>query len=145
MTDQPGVNIPQLQLGQVSSTFIKPCLDCGTTVQVKDAREQPHEHRVFHKDDSPLAYAWWEGYDAARAPRIITTVEELTQLHSLSVVLYDDTANGGPIQSYVVPDDGTVCFRSPDVFHFNDFGEHYIYAKDMPLPVTVMRDGHDGN
>jgi hypothetical protein len=80
-------------------------------------------------------------YDAGyRKPRTITTVEQLTQLYALDIVLYDDSENGGPIKTYIVPDDGTMMFRHPAQFHFNDFAENYIYAKDMPLPVTVLRE-----
>lgn len=68
--------------------------------------------------------------------RIIHTVEELRQLPALAVVLFNDTENGGAFQTYVVPDDGSVMF--PHQLHFNNFGEGYIDAADMPLPVRVI-------
>ena len=75
-----------------------------------------------------------------RKQRTITTVGELTRLFALDIVLYDDSENGGLIETYIVPDDGTVCFRDPAEFHFQDFAGNYVYAKDMPLPVTVLRE-----
>lgn len=74
-----------------------------------------------------------------RKPRTIETAGGLRELPALAVVLFDDTENGGPFQTYVVPDDGTVMFaHRTGEFHFNDFGENYIDAMDMPLPVTVL-------
>jgi hypothetical protein len=71
-------------------------------------------------------------------PRKLTTLEELVGLYPFDVVLFDDSANGGLFQAYVVPDDGTVMDASPEVFHFSTFGGDYVYAKDMPLPVTLL-------
>jgi hypothetical protein len=53
--------------GAVTNTFVHPCLDCGTTVHVVAGQEQPHEHKVLRPGDgSPAAFAWWQGFDAAR-------------------------------------------------------------------------------
>jgi len=71
-------------------------------------------------------------------PRTITTAEEIRELPALTVVLYDDMANGGPLQTYVVPDDGTVMFKNREDFHLLTFGGDYIDANDMPLPLTVV-------
>lgn len=73
-----------------------------------------------------------------RKPRTITTVEEIRELPALTIVVYDDTATGGPLQTYVVPDDGTVMFKDCEDFHLMTFGGDYIDAKDMPLPLTVV-------
>jgi len=71
-------------------------------------------------------------------PRTITTAEEIRELPALSIVVYDDMANGGPLQTYVVPDDGTVMFKDCEEFHLMTFGGDYIDAKDMPLPLTAV-------
>jgi hypothetical protein len=76
--------------------------------------------------------------DALHLARTITTVEEIRELPALTVVLYDDMANGGPLQTYVVPDDGTVMFKDSGEFHLMTFAGDYIDAKDMPLPLTVV-------
>jgi len=72
-----------------------------------------------------------------RKPSTITTAEEIRELPALTIVVYDDMANGGLLQTYVVPDDGTVMFRTCEEFHLMTFGGDYIDAKDMPLPLTV--------
>ena len=46
--------------------FIHPCLTCGTTVHVVSGQTQPHECHDLPAADQP-AYAWWQGYDAAKA------------------------------------------------------------------------------
>jgi hypothetical protein len=73
-----------------------------------------------------------------RKPRTVSTVEEIRELPALTIVVYDDMADGGPLQTYVVPDDGTVMFKSCEEFHLMTFGGDYIDAKDMPLPLTVV-------
>jgi hypothetical protein len=71
-------------------------------------------------------------------PRTITTADGIRELPALTIVVYDDMANGGLLQTYVVPDDGTVMFRHCEEFHLMAFGGDYIDAKDMPLPLTVV-------
>ena len=73
-----------------------------------------------------------------RKPRTITTAEEIRELPALTVVVYDDMENGGLLQTYVVPDDGTVMFKDCGEFHLMTFGGDYVDAKDMPLPLTVV-------
>lgn len=73
-----------------------------------------------------------------RKPRVVTTVEDIRNLPALTVVVYDDMANGGLLQTYVVPDDGTVMFKHCEEFHLMTFAGDYIDAKDMPLPITVV-------
>lgn len=72
--------------------------------------------------------------------RVLTTTEEILELNALDVVLYDDTADGGYLQTYVVPDDGTVLWRSPDEFHLSDFAGNYLTATEMPLPLIMLRE-----
>jgi len=86
---------------------------------------------IFVEADAVLA----AGYSK---PRTITTVEEIRELPALTIVVYDDTATGGPLQTYVVPDDGTVMFKDGEDFHLLTFGGDYIDAKDMPLPLTAV-------
>jgi hypothetical protein len=71
-------------------------------------------------------------------PRTITTVEEIRELPTLTIVVYDDTATGGLLQTYVVPDDGTVMFKDCGEFHLMTFAGDYVDAKDMPLPLTAV-------
>jgi hypothetical protein len=73
------------------------------------------------------------------AHREITTVEGILQLHVLDIVLYDDSENAGPIATYIVPDDGTVVFSTPETFHLMDGAGNYTYAWAMPLPLTLIR------
>jgi hypothetical protein len=73
-----------------------------------------------------------------RKPRTITTAEEIRELPALTIVVYDDIATGGLLQTYVVPDDGTVMFKDSGEFHLMTFAGDYIDAKDMPLPLTVV-------
>ena len=73
-----------------------------------------------------------------RKPRTVTTVEEIRELPALTIVVYDDTSTGGLLQTYVVPDDGTVMFKDCGEFHLMTFGGDYIDAKDMPLPLTAV-------
>ena len=94
--------------------------------------------------NSPTVFTIWDHMtDAILAagyskPRTITTAEEIRELPALSIVVYDDMANGGPLQTYVVPDDGTVMFKDCEEFHLMTFGGDYIDAKDMPLPLTAV-------
>lgn len=71
-------------------------------------------------------------------PRTITTAEEIRDLPALTIVVYDDSANGGLLQTYVVPDDGTVMFKDRYPFHLMTFAGDYVKAEDMPLPLTVV-------
>jgi len=73
-----------------------------------------------------------------RKPQAITTAEEIRELPALTIVVYDDTSTGGLLQTYVVPDDGTVMFKDCGEFHLMTFGGDYIDAKDMPLPLTAV-------
>jgi hypothetical protein len=73
-----------------------------------------------------------------RKPRTITTAEEIRQLPALTIVVHDDMATGGPLQTYVVPDDGTVMFKDSEPFHLLTFAGDYVDAEDMPLPLTVV-------
>jgi len=73
-----------------------------------------------------------------RKPRTITTVEEIRELPALTIVVYDDTATGGLLQTYVVPDDGTVMFKDREPFHLMTFAGDYVDAEDMPLPLTAV-------
>jgi len=73
-----------------------------------------------------------------RKPRTITTAEEIQDLPALTIVVYDDMANGGLLQTYVVPDDGTVMFKDRHPFHLMTFAGDYINAEDMPLPLTAV-------
>jgi len=73
-----------------------------------------------------------------RKLRAVTTVKSIRNLPALTIVVYDDMENGGPLQTYVVPDDGTVMFKDGEDFHLLTFGGDYIDAKDMPLPLTVV-------
>ena len=77
-----------------------------------------------------------------RRPRTITTVEEIKDLPALAVVLYDDTANGGLMQAYVVPDDGTVMFKDRYPFHLMTFAGDYIQAEDIPLPLRLVYEAN---
>jgi hypothetical protein len=86
-------------------------------------------------DGKVIAY---KGQNYTRQPRTITTAEEIRNLPALTIVVYDDTATGGLLQTYVVPDDGTVMFKDSGEFHLMTFGGDYIDAKDMPLPLTAV-------
>lgn len=84
-----------------------------------------------------------ETADAVRAagyrkPRTITTAAEIRELPALTIVVYDDMANGGLLQTYVVPDDGTVMFKDREPFHLMTFAGDYVESEDMPLPLTVV-------
>ena len=46
--------------------FIHPCLTCGTTVHVVSGQAQAHECGVLPESER-VAYAWWQGHDAAKA------------------------------------------------------------------------------
>lgn len=50
----------------VSDTFVRPCLDCGNTVQVVDGAEQKHHCAAPRETRELIAQAWWAGFDAAR-------------------------------------------------------------------------------
>lgn len=73
-----------------------------------------------------------------RKPKVITTVDAIRNLPALTIVVFDDMASGGPLETYVVPDDGTVMFKDRYPFHLMTFAGDYIDAKDMPLPLTVV-------
>jgi len=73
-----------------------------------------------------------------RKRRTITTPEEIRDLPALTIVVFDDMANGGLLQTYVVPDDGTVMFKDRYPFHLMTFAGDYIDSEDMPLPLTVV-------
>jgi len=73
-----------------------------------------------------------------RKPRTISTAAEIRELPALTIVVYDDMATGGLLQTYVVPDDGTVMFKGCEEFHLMTFAGDYVDAKDMPLPLTVV-------
>jgi hypothetical protein len=70
-------------------------------------------------------------------PRTITTAEEIRELPALTMVVYDDMANGGPLEAYVVPEDGTVMFKVGYPFNMLCMNGEYVNAEDMPLPLTV--------
>jgi len=91
----------------------------------------PAKHFSYKEADAILA----AGY---RKPQAITTAEEIRELPALTIVVYDDTSTGGLLQTYVVPDDGTVMFKDCGEFHLMTFGGDYIDAKDMPLPLTAV-------
>lgn len=80
----------------------------------------------------------FRGAIKALEPRTIETAEEIRDLPALTIVVYDDSANGGLLQTYVVPDDGTVMFKDRYPFHLMTFAGDYIKAEDMPLPLTVV-------
>ena len=73
-----------------------------------------------------------------RKPRTITTADEIRELSALTMVVHDDMANGGPLEAYVVPDDGTVMFKDRYPFHMLCMNGEYVKAEDMPLPLTVV-------
>ena len=84
----------------------------------------------------PLAHHLTElGY---RKPRTITSAAEIKDLPALTMVVHDDIANGGPLEAYVVPDDGTVMFKDRYPFHLLCMNGDYVNAEDMPLPLTVV-------
>jgi|GEM_PF-2077248 len=91
------------------------------------------EHREMEEAQAAAILA--AGY---RKPRTITTAEDIRDLPALTIVVYDDTAAGGLLQTYVVPDDGTVMFKDCGEFHLMTFAGDYIDAKDMPLPLTAV-------
>jgi hypothetical protein len=70
--------------------------------------------------------------------RTITTADEIRDLPALTIVVFDDMATGGLLQTYVVPDDGTVMFKGCESFHLMTFAGDYVDAEDMPLPLTVV-------
>lgn len=59
----------------VSDTFVRPCLDCGTTIRVVASVEQPHDHKVLDDLESLPAFAWWEGFNAAAAGVVTLTAD----------------------------------------------------------------------
>lgn len=73
-----------------------------------------------------------------RKPKIIRTAEEIRELPALTMVVHDDMAAGGPLEAYVVPDDGTVMFKDRYPFHLLCMNGDYVKAEDMPLPLTVV-------
>jgi len=73
-----------------------------------------------------------------RKPHTITTADEIKDLPALTMVVHDDMANGGPLEVYVVPDDGTVMFKDRYPFHLLCMNGDYVQAEDMPLPLTVV-------
>jgi hypothetical protein len=73
-----------------------------------------------------------------RKPRTITSSDDIKDLRALTMVVYDDMANGGPLDAYVVPDDGTVIFKDRYPFHLLCMNGDYVKAEDMPLPLTVV-------
>ena len=48
-----------------TDTFIRPCLLCGKTVHTVGGVEQEHAHHAVESDQESIAYAWWQGHDAA--------------------------------------------------------------------------------
>lgn len=52
----------------VSSTFFRPCLDCGGTVEVQQGAEQPHQCATAETERERIAHAFWSGHDRAQVP-----------------------------------------------------------------------------
>jgi hypothetical protein len=53
----------------VSDTFVRPCLDCGNTVQVLGGVEQDHHCAAPRDPRELIAQAWWAGHDAGHEDR----------------------------------------------------------------------------
>lgn len=85
----------------MTDTFVHPCNECGTTIQVTAGVAEPHEHKEFGAwtDDSPAAYAWWQGHDAAQER--ISELEELNRRLSNQIIGYSDRVQQSvrPIQA----------------------------------------------
>lgn len=106
------------------------------TVLIRDHRAPwatNTEHAAMEEGQASAILA--AGY---RKPRTITTPAEIRDLPALTMVVYDDMANGGPLEAYVVPDDGTVMFKDRHPFHLLCMNGDYVDSEDMPLPLTVV-------
>lgn len=91
--------------------------------------------RVGDCYDAPADAVLAAGYSK---PRTITTAEEIRELPALTMVVFDDMANGGPLEAYVVPGDGTVMFKDRYPFHLLRMNGDYVDSEAMPLPLTVV-------
>lgn len=87
----------------ITDTFVHPCLTCGTTVHVVGGEEQPHECPAFATDESPAAYAWWQGREAAIA--YLLACRRCGREHQ-DREIEPATKYSGPTMSWADPDDG---------------------------------------
>jgi len=47
----------------VTDTFTRPCLDCGSTLRIVGARERAHDCKPINDRAGAIAKAYWSGYD----------------------------------------------------------------------------------
>lgn len=63
-------------MNDTTSTFVIPCLDCGTTVHVIEGIQQPHDCHPPATMQDAIAIAYWNGFDEG-GERMITSVNGL--------------------------------------------------------------------
>lgn len=51
----------------ISTTFYRPCLDCGGTIETVDAKQEPHTCASADEFREVVAHAYWAGHDRAKA------------------------------------------------------------------------------
>lgn len=125
--------------------FIHPCLDCGTTIRVVNGQRQPHECQTFGEQDSQVAYAWWQGYDAAKASQTPAPSSDVRSSHVVgdgpSIVGMVDSF-GRPATVFTPPEDlRRDPARWPTPEEFVTEWERYTPDQRLQLAERILADG----